>query len=87
MLRRASAGGSRKSDEGGLTCAYAALGHGEFGSHLASGIAHPRPENPVKGSAHPRPGQGHGRAKGSSPPRPTPGTGQAGEVNPHARMR
>ena len=75
MLRRASEGGSRKS-EGGLSCAQAASGHGECESRRASGVAHPRPENPVEGSVHPRPRQGHGRAKGSAHPSPRQGRGR-----------
>ena len=34
MLLRASEGGSRKSDEGGLSCAYAPSEHSEYESRL-----------------------------------------------------
>ena len=71
--------GSHKGDEGGLSYASAASGHGGFGNHLSSRVAHPRPESPAEGSAPPRPRHGHGRAKGSAQAHARDGAGRGGE--------
>ena len=46
--------GSRKGDEGEGSQKEAVSGHGVSGSHLMSGVAHPKPEYPVGVLAHPK---------------------------------
>ena len=82
-LCRAPGGGSREGDEGDESQEETVSGHGVSGSRLMSGVAHPRPEYPVRELAHPK----LEYLEGASPPKPTPGKGQEGVVRPHARMR
>ena len=53
MLCRTPGGGSREGDGGDESQEETVSGHGVSGSRLMSGVAHPRPENPVREPAHP----------------------------------
>ena len=46
--------GSREGDEGEGSQKETVSGHGMSGSRLMSGVAHPRPEYPVRELVHPK---------------------------------
>ena len=67
--------GSRKGDEGEGSQKETVSGHGVSGTHLMSGVAHPKPEYPVGVLAHPK--LGH-PARGPAHPSPRQGRDRKG---------
>ena len=76
-LCRAPGERSREGTEGEWSQKETVSGHGVSGSRLVSGVAHPRPEYPVREVAHPKLGY---PARGPAHPRPRQGrAGRGGE--------
>ena len=72
-LCRAPGEMSREGDEGEWSQKETVSGHGVSGSRLISGVAHPRPEHPVREPAHPKLGY---PARGPAHPSPRKGRGR-----------